>query len=168
MQILLRLRQAKPANTIRSAKQYRPFSRSLFDLLLRAREFAIDDGSGAAVKEGMPIAVVADLVAALCNISRDIWKPADVRAAQKECGGYFVFGQNVEQLRRGFARAVIERQRERASRAVAMIHGWAENAGGASAHGISEEACGGEDSGRSADEAAVWHFVRVPRALSAA
>ena len=85
----------------------------------------------------------------------------DVFSAHEEGGRDVVFGEQFEKRGRGFAGTVVERQRDRRPRAVAVVDGRAEHARRAAAHRVRKEPACRQDTRRSANEAAIRHSVRL-------
>src|SRR5262245_14233237 len=105
------------------------------------------------MKIRMRIAVISDPVARLRDLLRDCWIPLDILSAHEKRGFHAMFLQQVEKRRCRFARAVVERQRERTPPPVSVIDARSEKIGCPSAHGVRKSpARGAQDSQRSADQ----------------
>ena len=85
----------------------------LRDGVLGAAQFVRDETGRSEAEQRMSVAVIADLVPGVADLARDGGQPRDIGAALKKCRRDIVPGEDVEQLRRAFAGAVVKGQRDR-------------------------------------------------------
>ena len=100
--------------------------------------------------------MIADFVAGRGYLARDPRAAADIVTAHEKSGGNRVPSQDFEQRWSRFTGAVIEGQRERGLRPVAMINGGRQDPGGTAPDGVTHASRGSQES-RGADERTVQH-----------
>src|SRR5215831_3104777 len=97
----------------------------------------------------MGIGVIADLVTGVCDIAGDRGQAVGIGAADKEGRGNAVARQDLQDRRRGFGRAVIERQSEGMPGGIAAPYAWREHTRRPAAHRPTHEPAGRRNSKRS-------------------
>ena len=110
----------------------------------------------------MGIGMVADFMAGGRNAAGYRGQALHVLATHEESGRNMVTGEDLQKRRSRFTRPVVEGQSYGRAIPIPVIHRRSENAGGAAAHGISQQSPGGNHPSRAANQRPVRHENMIP------